>query len=174
MRVLNREEKDEMRTLLGVLIGLIAAFSGVILLAWLLWRLWTGDQEEVPAVIEIEVPEPEPVAAPVETGAQPARVTLLAARDEAPSEPEEADDLKVIEGIGPKISEVLREAGVVRFAQLAAMDADGIETILTAADPRLGRLADPGTWPTQAALAAEGSWEALASLQGELKRGRRA
>jgi predicted flap endonuclease-1-like 5' DNA nuclease len=171
---LNREEKGEMRTVVAVLIGLIVAFSGVLLLLWWLWRLWAGDQKEAPAVIEIEVPEAEPVEVAVETGEEEAERTMVPARLDAPSSPVEADDLKLIEGIGPKISQVLREAGVATFAQLAAADADSIQAILTAADPRLGRLADPSTWPAQAALAAEGSWEALGDLQGELKGGRRA
>jgi predicted flap endonuclease-1-like 5' DNA nuclease len=163
-----------MRTGVAVLIGLIVAVSGVLVLVWLLWRLWAGDQKEAPAMIEIEVPEAEPVEVPIEMEKQEGQGGPLPVRHEAPSLSEEADDLKRIEGIGPKISQVLQEAGMATFAQLAAADADSIEAILTAVDPRLGRLADPSTWPAQAALAAEGDWEALADLQGELKGGRRA
>ena len=84
------------------------------------------------------------------------------------------DDLKRIEGIGPKLSSVLQEAGIMTFAQLAAASPDELEQVLRAADPRLLRLADPASWPEQAALAATGEWEALEALQGTLKRGRRA
>ena len=84
--------------------------------------------------------------------------------------PPAADDLKRIEGIGPKISGVLQEAGIRTFAQLAITDASELKQILQEAGIRL---AEPSTWPEQAALAADGRWEALEALQGELVGGRR-
>jgi large subunit ribosomal protein L21 len=81
-----------------------------------------------------------------------------------------ADDLKRIEGIGPKISSLLQEAGIATFAQLAATDVSRIQEILAAADLR--GLADPTTWPEQAKLASEGRWDELGALQDELKGGR--
>lgn len=86
---------------------------------------------------------------------------------EVPAEP---DDLKKIEGIGPKTEAVLNEHGITTFAQLAAAGAEKIQVILDEAGLRLG---DPTTWSEQAALAAKGQWEALAELQGRLKGGRR-
>lgn len=80
------------------------------------------------------------------------------------------DDLKRIEGIGPKIAQVLQDAGVLTFAQLAATEVSRLEQILTDAGMTL---ADPVTWPEQAGLAAKGSWEALKKLQDELSGGRR-
>jgi ribosomal protein L30 len=85
-------------------------------------------------------------------------------------EPAAADDLTVIEGIGPKIADVLRAAGIDTFAQLAATDSASLTEILQAAELRL---AAPDTWPEQAALAAAGSWEELQQLQDRLKGGRR-
>jgi predicted flap endonuclease-1-like 5' DNA nuclease len=171
---LKREGIGATRTVLAVLIGVIAAVSGVVLLGWLLWRLWAEDQAGAPAMIEIEVPDAGPLEAPVEAEEQEDRTIQVSTREEMPPRPEEADDLKAVEGIGPKISQVLQEAGVRTFAQLAATDTDQIRAILSAVDPRLGRLADPSTWPHQAALAAGGDWEALRNLQSELKGGRRA
>ena len=81
------------------------------------------------------------------------------------------DDLKRIEGIGPKISEVLEAGGITTFAQLAAVDVDRLRQIL--AEVGLAGLADPGTWPDQADLAAAGKWDALEALQSKLKWGRR-
>ena len=166
-------KKGEMRIMLTVLIGLIVAVSGVLLLGWLLWQLWARDEEEVSPVVEIEIPEAPPAEPPVEV-VEEDQDAVPSVRAEAPPAPEEGDDLKVIEGIGPKISQVLREAGVATFGELASLDADGIQAILTAADPRLGRLADPSTWPAQAALAADGDWEALSNFQAELKGGQKA
>jgi predicted flap endonuclease-1-like 5' DNA nuclease len=79
-------------------------------------------------------------------------------------------DLQLIEGIGPKISAVLVDAGVASFGQLASTDVERLWQVLRDAGIRL---AYPDTWPEQAALAASGDWEGLASLQSELYRGRR-
>jgi len=80
------------------------------------------------------------------------------------------DDLEIIEGIGPKIAGVLRAAGVSTFAELAATDASRLTEIMQNANLRL---ADPGTWAEQAQLAADGKWDELKTLQGNLKGGRR-
>jgi NADH-quinone oxidoreductase subunit I len=82
----------------------------------------------------------------------------------------EPDDLKRIEGIGPKISGLLQEAGIKTFAQLAATEVDRIKEILEEA--KLLHLADPTTWPKQAKLAAAGKWEALESWQDKLSGGK--
>lgn len=88
----------------------------------------------------------------------------------APSSPEEADDLQKIEGIGPKIASILEAAEVNTFIKLAGSTADNLKTIISAAGIRA---ADPATWPEQAAMAAAGSWDALSTLQAQLKGGRR-
>jgi endonuclease III len=82
------------------------------------------------------------------------------------------DDLTRIEGIGPKIAEMLKQVGITNFAQLAAVDVSRLKEILEGAG--LSALADPTTWAEQAKLAAEGKWDELQTLQDELKGGRRA
>ena len=84
--------------------------------------------------------------------------------------PKAADDLKKLEGIGPKISSVLAEAGVTTFAQVAEMSVDQIREILTGKV----RIFHPTSWPEQAALAAAGDWEGLQTLQDSLIGGRKA
>jgi NADH-quinone oxidoreductase subunit I len=86
--------------------------------------------------------------------------------------PATPDDLKKIEGIGPKIAKVLQEGGITTFAQLGDTEPERIKEILKAADPNLLNLADPATWPTQAKLAAKGRWDALEKYQERLKGGR--
>ena len=81
-----------------------------------------------------------------------------------------ADDLKKIEGIGPKASEALVAAGVDTFAKLAKKSADEIKTILSNASSTLAHL-DPQTWAAQAQLAAEGKWDELKKWQDELNGG---
>jgi predicted flap endonuclease-1-like 5' DNA nuclease len=83
----------------------------------------------------------------------------------------EPDDLRKIEGIGPKIARILNAQGITTFAQLAATDAHRLKQIMAAAGPRF-QLADPTNWPAQAQLAAEGDWEGLKKLQDELVGGR--
>ncbi len=83
----------------------------------------------------------------------------------------QVNDLTVIEGIGPKISMILQSAGVNTYAQLAAMEPKKIMDIILAAGLRL---ADTGTWPQQAQLAADGKMEELQAFQDTLKGGRAA
>jgi predicted flap endonuclease-1-like 5' DNA nuclease len=89
----------------------------------------------------------------------------------AASQATERSDLKRVEGIGPKIEGLLNDAGIYRFRQLAEADVEDLKVILEQAGERY-QLADPGTWPQQARLAAEGKWDELTALQDELKGGR--
>lgn len=86
------------------------------------------------------------------------------------SPPPASDDLKRIEGIGPKIAEVLQQAGILTFDALGATRVEHLQSIL---DESGIRLAWPETWPEQAQLAAAEDWEALEALQDELQGGRR-
>ncbi len=81
-----------------------------------------------------------------------------------------ADDLVVLEGIGPKVAKVLNAAGVVSFADLAKADAAELQKTLSAAGLQM---MNPEGWIEQAKLAAAGDKEGLARLQSELKGGRR-
>lgn len=80
------------------------------------------------------------------------------------------DNLQLIEGIGPKIAQIMKDAGIDTFAALAAKNASDLRAILDAAG--ISAITDPTTWPQQAALAARGEWEALEELQNKLKGGR--
>ncbi|MEM1268857.1 MAG: jacalin-like lectin [Bacteroidota bacterium] len=71
-----------------------------------------------------------------------------------------ADDLRKITGIGPKIAGLLQAAGIATFAQLAETSVEAIERILDEAGSRY-RIANPVSWPKQAALATEEKWEEL-------------
>ena len=82
------------------------------------------------------------------------------------------DDLEVIEGIGPKIAELLKAAGIRTFAELAQASVLRLREILDAAGPNY-RIADPATWPEQSTLCAKNEWAALKVLQQSLTAGRR-
>ena len=79
-----------------------------------------------------------------------------------------ADDLKKIEGIGPKIASTLVEAGVATFADLAKTKPAKISEII--AGVRGNHVTD--TWPKQAKLAADGKWDELKKWQDELDGGK--
>jgi predicted flap endonuclease-1-like 5' DNA nuclease len=79
-----------------------------------------------------------------------------------------SDDLKLIEGIGPRTEEALNEAGIKTFAQLAKLRPDRLEAIMRDAGTMVAKR---DTWPEQARLAAAGDWDALRALQDQLKAG---
>ncbi len=83
-----------------------------------------------------------------------------------------ADDLTKIEGIGPKIAELLNAGGIVTFANLADAKVATLKAILEKAGKRF-QMHDPATWTEQAKLAAKAEWAKLDKLQAELKGGKR-
>lgn len=87
-------------------------------------------------------------------------------------ESSDVDDLTEIEGIGPKINDLLVAAGIESFSDLADADTSDIKDILTDAGDRY-KMHDPSSWPQQAQLAAEGEWAKLHSLQEELNGGKK-
>ncbi|MBP6241725.1 MAG: hypothetical protein KA366_02250 [Hydromonas sp.] len=78
------------------------------------------------------------------------------------------DDLKVIEGIGPKVAEILHAAGIHQFHELAVTPVAKLDEILDAAGLQM---MNPGTWPEQAALIAKGDQAGFERLTEELKGG---
>lgn len=81
------------------------------------------------------------------------------------------NDLKAIEGIGPKIASLLQDAGIKTWRDLSKTKVKKIQSILDNAGKRYA-LADPGTWPKQAELAADGKWSELEEYQDFLQGGK--
>jgi predicted flap endonuclease-1-like 5' DNA nuclease len=81
------------------------------------------------------------------------------------------DDLKAVEGIGPKIEGILQAAGINTWAGLASTTVDKLRSLLSDAGDRY-KLADPGTWPKQADMAAKGQWDELEKYQDYLQGGK--
>jgi predicted flap endonuclease-1-like 5' DNA nuclease len=143
----------------GINIGI-----GLAIFAW--WWLEQQSKDSRPSPVqkvksvllpdEPMVSEPQAVAEPEEP--------VTAVELQAP------DDLRKIEGIGPKSENVLLNAKVKTYADLADLTPVEIKVILTEAGMRIGF---PETWPEQAALAAAGKWDELAALQATLVGGRR-
>lgn len=105
---------------------------------------------DIPETVTIAVPAPEPAVV----------VPII------------PDDLKIVEGIGPKIEKLLNNEGILTFAQLAATAPERIKEILVTAGTRF-QMHDPTTWPEQSALARDGKLEELKTWQEELNKGRK-
>ena len=86
--------------------------------------------------------------------------------------PARPKDLEKVEGIGPKIAQILIANGIVDLEDLSNTNVKTLEKILDSAGSQYN-IADPSTWPEQAKLGARGNWEAMEKLKDELKGGRR-
>jgi predicted flap endonuclease-1-like 5' DNA nuclease len=80
------------------------------------------------------------------------------------------DDLKVVEGIGPKIDELLVAGGITTWHQLSNTAVEQIQSILDAAGPNF-KVANPSTWARQAGLLANAQWVEFKTLTDQLDHG---
>jgi len=106
-----------------------------------------GEAPQVPPVAE---PEPEPVEVPAPSPAPAAQ----------------ADDLRRIKGLGPKLVTLLAEQGITRFDQIAALSDADIERV----DATLGRFAGRITrdqWVEQAKLLCAGDESGFSDRFGQ-------
>ena len=125
-------------------------------------------ESNAPEEIEVAAPTAEVEAAAPAEETTPASAAPAVTEAEASAEP---DDLTKVEGIGPKIAEVLTEAGLDTFAKVADSTPEAIREIMDAAGSQYASH-DPATWPQQAKLAADGKWDELKAWQDELDGGR--
>ncbi len=122
----------------------------------------------VAPIVEVDVAVAE---APVAKTAKKETVKAEVIEEAAPKAPAKkaakADDLKKIEGIGPKIAEIFTKAGINSYAKLAAADPEKLKEILAEAGGSFASH-NPTTWPEQAQLAADGKWDELKERQDKL------
>ena len=85
--------------------------------------------------------------------------------------PDNVEDLKIIEGIGPKLEQLLKDAGISTWEDLAKSDVTHLKEILMKAGDNY-RIHDPSTWPMQAQMAADWKWTELKDYQDYLVGGR--
>jgi len=141
---------------------IVVAFLLGLLVGWLWWgrlrrastaRLETATQ---PATAPPESAEPELVAVP-----SPVLADV---------EPEPADDLERIEGVGPRMAAALRQAGIGTYRKLADSDERRLRAAIEAAGLRFA----PSlvTWARQARLLADGDEAGFADLTRRLVAGR--
>ncbi len=84
------------------------------------------------------------------------------------------NDLKIVEGIGPKISDIFNKRGITTWKALSESDPVMLKKYLIEDGGELYRIHVPDTWPHQARLAFEGKWEELKELQEQLVGGKKA
>ena len=102
---------------------------------------------------------------------QPVVEAVVAEKPAKAKKKAEGDDLKLIEGVGPEIADLLINAGIVTFADLAATSAEKVSEILSAAGSNFASH-NPATWADQATLARDGKWDELKELQDKLNGGK--
>jgi predicted flap endonuclease-1-like 5' DNA nuclease len=147
----------------------------ILVIAVVIWALLRSAQHVEPVHVEHKHADEHEVHGAVE--AAPASVEAVRAApvetliSKTPAVSPKPDDLTLIEGIGPKIAGILKEAGIETFAQLAISDVEALRALLLQANLRVN---DPTTWPEQARLAAAGDWDGFEKLTSQLKGGRRA
>lgn len=144
-----------------------------------------GEVAVVPAAPAKKAEAPKKKAAPTAPAVEEAAAP---AAKEAPAKPKakakagekiqlpngksiKQDDLKMVEGIGPKIEGLLHDAGIMTWADLAEAPTEKVQQILDDAGPRY-RMHQPTTWAKQARMAADGQWDELVAYQDHLDGGR--
>lgn len=140
-----------------IVVMLLGAFLIGYIFRWVQNRLW-GCEHCVESEIEVELQKLNTTGATVASAAvMPHGIKL--------------NDLKIVEGIGPKIEELLHDSGIKTWSDLAGSDSDKLKSILEKGGDRF-RMHEPHTWPKQASLAARGEWKKLEDYQNDLDGGK--
>jgi predicted flap endonuclease-1-like 5' DNA nuclease len=81
------------------------------------------------------------------------------------------NDLKIVEGIGPKIEGLFHNFDIKTWKELGKSSVEKCEEVLKSGGDRY-RIHKPATWPKQAKLAYEGKWKELKYWQDALDGGK--
>ena len=179
------QDKEAVKELFDVISAKVASRPGGYTRVIKLGRR-VGDNAEL-AMIEL-VDYNEIYGNSIETAETAAKKTRRAGRSKKAAAPKEekaeatatetvsteeakTDDLTIIEGIGPKASEVLQAAGITTFAQIAEKKAEELKEILDQSEGTFNAQ-DTTSWPEQAQLAADGKMDDLTALKEKLNAGR--
>lgn len=146
-----------------------------LVLGWLLGWWWARPRAQRPTALRANVePSATPIVAddaqpvPDESEVRPqSRIIDVGAARSVGFNLKHADDLTIIEGIGPKIDELFHASGIISFSQLASLGVAEMIDILDRGGPSF-RSVNPGSWARQAELASENRWMELKRLQEEL------
>jgi predicted flap endonuclease-1-like 5' DNA nuclease len=81
------------------------------------------------------------------------------------------DDLKIVEGIGPKIEGLFHNFDIKTWKALSEATVAKCNKVLESGGKRY-QMHDPASWPMQAKMAYKGDWKKLAKWQDEHKGGK--
>ena len=81
------------------------------------------------------------------------------------------DDLKIVEGIGPKIEGLFHNYDIKTWKTLSKTSVSKCQQVLDSGGDRY-KVHDPASWPMQAKMCYEGNWKKLHKWQVEHKRGK--
>ena len=81
------------------------------------------------------------------------------------------NDLKIVEGIGPKIESLFIEAGIKTWQHLSQASTEKLQSILDASGENFA-MHNPSTWARQALMAYQGKWMELKDWQESLLGGK--
>lgn len=81
------------------------------------------------------------------------------------------NDLKIVEGIGPKIEALLNEAGIRTWYDLSEASTEKLQSVLDSGGENYA-IHNPSTWAKQALLAYQGKWQELRDWQQNLLGGK--
>lgn len=81
------------------------------------------------------------------------------------------DDLKVIEGIGPKIEGLFHNYDIKTWKALSLASVSKCQNVLDSGGDRY-KVHDPASWPMQAKMCYQGKWKELHKWQEEHKHGK--
>jgi large subunit ribosomal protein L27 len=114
------------------------------------------------------------IVAPTETKAKAAKTVASAAKvaNVKTTSKTGADNLEIIEGVGPAINKILAAGGITTFVQLADSKESDLQKLLDGAGPKF-KIHSPSTWGEQAGLIRDGKMEEFQKLTKELVGGKR-
>lgn len=81
------------------------------------------------------------------------------------------DDLKIVEGIGPKIEELFHNHNIKTWRELANCSVSKCQEVLNSGGDRY-KIHKPDTWPKQSKMAYVGDWQGLKNWQDRLDGGK--
>ena len=81
------------------------------------------------------------------------------------------DDLKIVEGIGPKIEGLFHNYNIKTWKALSRVSVAKCREVLDSGGEKY-RLHDPASWPMQAKMCYQGKWKELYRWQEEHKHGK--
>lgn len=156
-----------------LLAGIVCAIIGY------LWGKSSGNSTELNARLESLQEENTGLKAALESCneklVEAAKAAVLPFDPEAAKtalgRPVRENDLKIIEGIGPKIENLFHHYDIRTWKALADAPVAKCQEVLDSGGDRF-KVHDPSSWPMQARMASEGRWKALARWQDEHDHGK--